>query len=136
MANKKPLIKELSHDQLKAICRLRPSLRDCAAFFDVSEDTIMRRCREYEDSTFAEFRDKYMVDTRLTLVRNALKMANNGNTAMMIFCLKNLNKWQDKIDVEHGVADSFVDWVKQVRENESKQISGDVVDVDAKDSAE
>ena len=131
MADKKILSKDLSHETLRAICRLKPTLADCAAFFNVSEDTIIRRCKEFEGLTFAKFRDKHMVDTRLTLVRNALKMANNGNTALMIFCLKNLNKWQDKIDieVEGNVTTNYVEWAKSAAKQIEEEDQQALIDV-------
>lgn len=86
---------EIDETQLKAICRLKPTIKDVAAFFNCSEDTIERRCKDYDGISFKEFRDKYMVHTRLDLVRKALKMAEK-NPAMMIFCLKNLCGWKDK----------------------------------------
>jgi len=91
MADKKPV----SHEQLKALCRMKPTKKDCAAFFEVSEDTIDRRCQEYEGIPFAAFRDKYMVHTRMDLIRKALKQAEKS-PAIMIFCLKNLCGWSDK----------------------------------------
>lgn len=87
--------KNIPHEQLKAICRLKPTKKDVAAFFDCSEACIEDRCKEYEELSFSAFRDKYMVHTRFDLVRKALKMAEK-NPAMMIFCLKNLCGWKDK----------------------------------------
>lgn len=92
--------KEIPHEQLKALCRMKPSKKDCAAFFECSEDTIEKRCMEYEGLTFTAFRDKYMVHTRFDLIRKALKQAER-NPAIMIFCLKNICKWADKIESEN-----------------------------------
>lgn len=86
--------------QLKAICRLKPTLVDCASFLDIHPRTIEKWIRDNHDCTFTEFRDKHMVHTRFMLIRTALKQAENGNTAMLIFCLKNICKWQDKLEVE------------------------------------
>jgi hypothetical protein len=83
--------------QFKAICRLNPTLKDCAAFLEVSEDSIERYCKSLGQS-FAEFRTENMVQTRFSLIRNALKMAEKGNPALMIFCLKNLCGWADKFE--------------------------------------
>ena len=59
-----------------------------------------------------------MVQTRFSLIRNALKMAEKGNPALMIFCLKNLCKWTDKQHLEHSgaVGTSFVFEEKVVAE--------------------
>ena len=48
--------------------------------------------------TFEEYKDSKMDRTRLKLQQKAIIMANNGNATMMIFCLKNLCKWSDKIE--------------------------------------
>jgi len=93
--------KEIKHEQLKAIMRLNPTLKDTAAFFECSEDTITRLIKnEFGDLNFAEFREQNMVHTRMTLIRNALKMAEKGQPAMMIFCLKNLCGWKDKWETD------------------------------------
>ena len=81
--------------------RLNPTLKDTAAFFECSEDTIINKIEEFTGSRdFSAFREQNLVHTRMTLIRNALKMAEKGNPALMIFCLKNLCKWQDKWETE------------------------------------
>lgn len=81
--------------QFKTICRLNPTLKDCAAFLEVSEDSIEKYCKSLGLS-FSEFRSQNMVQTRFSLIRKALHMAENGNPALMIFCLKNLCGWLDR----------------------------------------
>lgn len=93
--------KDIPEAQLKAIMRLNPTLKDTAAFFECSEDTIINYVEEYTGSRdFSAFREENMVQTRFHLIRNALKMAEKGNPALMIFCLKNLCNWKDKWDTE------------------------------------
>jgi hypothetical protein len=84
--------------QLKAIMRLRPSLEDTAAFLDIHPDTVAKHIKHEHGCSFPEFRDQNMVHTRFMLIRKALKEAENGNTAMLIFSLKNLCGWQDKVE--------------------------------------
>jgi len=86
------MAKDIPEAQLRAICRLKPSKADVAAFFQCSEDTIERRCKQYGGVPFAVFRDQNMVHTRFDLIRKAMKMAES-NPTMMIFCLKNLCGW-------------------------------------------
>lgn len=85
-------------EQLKAICRLKPTLLDCAAFLSCSGDTIERFIRKKYDKTFAEFRHENMVHTRFGLIRDALERAKRSDT-MLIFCLKNLCNWTDKAEL-------------------------------------
>ena len=87
---------EIDIDQLGVICRLKPTLKDCAAFFKCSEDTIERRIKEDSGLTFAEFREQNMVHTRFNLIRKAIQKAEKGDNTMLIFSLKNLCSWKDK----------------------------------------
>jgi len=102
--------KEIKEEQLRALLRMNPTLKDTAAFFECSEDTIEDRCKEFGDCSFPEFREQNMVHTRLSLIRNALKMAEKGNPALMIFCLKNLCQWKDKY--EHDLGDKTQEAIK------------------------
>lgn len=87
---------ELDQGQFEALCRLNPTLKDCAAFFKLSEDTIENRCKEWGYSGFSDARQQNMVHTRLSLIRKAVHMGENGNVPMLIFALKNLCGWADK----------------------------------------
>lgn len=94
----RPLI-DIDMDQLGALCRMKPTQEDCAAFFKCSTDTIANKIKEATGLTFSEFRDQNMVHTRFDLVRKAIKKAEQSDT-MHIFCLKNLCDWGDKQSVE------------------------------------
>ena len=95
---------EIDQEQLEALCRMNPTLKDTASFFKCSEDTIERRCKEFGYIDFADARQQNMVHTRLKVIRKALSMVEAGNTAMVIFALKNLCGWSDKL--EHKQDDS------------------------------
>lgn len=86
--------------QLKAILRLKPTLKDCAAFLDLDASTIERHIKKNYKCTYAEFREQNMVHTRFGLVRTAIKKAENGDNTMLIFCLKNLCGWKDRYEQE------------------------------------
>lgn len=86
--------------QLRAILRLKPTLVDCAAFFDVDPSTIERYINRQYNCTYAEFRDQNMVHTRFSLIRKAIQKAEGGDNVMLIFCLKNLCGWTDKVETQ------------------------------------
>lgn len=99
---------EIDLEQLGALCRMKPTLRDAALFFKCSEDTIERRVREGtiaeqypEGMTFAEFRDQNFAHTRFDLIRKAIKKAAT-DTQMHKFVLKNLADWVDRVDMTSG----------------------------------
>lgn len=74
--------------------RMYPSTSECAAFFEMSEDTIERRIKSETGLTFEAFRDRHMVKVRYRLIRMAIKKAEESDT-MHIFCLKKLCGWDD-----------------------------------------
>lgn len=90
--------KEIKDHELRAILRMKPTAQDCAAFFQVSTDTIDRYIKKNYQKTFAEFRDENMVHTRFSLIRKAIQKAEGGDNCMLIFCLKNLCGWVDKVE--------------------------------------
>lgn len=90
---------EIDKEQLEALCRLNPTLKDTAAFFKCSQATIDRYCKEFGYNDFEDCRQKNMVHTRLNVVRKALKMVEDGNPAMVIFALKNLCNWSDRTEM-------------------------------------
>lgn len=63
----------------------------------ISQDTMYREIKRKHGLSFAEFRDKKTDLTRLKLVQKAVKMALDGNATMLIFSLKNMCGWMDKI---------------------------------------
>lgn len=107
---------EIDKEELEALCRMNPTLKDAAAFFKCSEDTIENRAKEFGYVDFSDCRQQNMVHTRLKLIRNALAMAEKGNPALMIFCLKNLCGWADK--TETNVTSSELKIVISKEEND------------------
>lgn len=93
--------------QLKALCRMKPTQSDCAAFFKCSLDTIERFIRKETGLTYAEFRDQSMVHTRFDLIRKAIKRSDVSDT-MLIFSLKNLCDWSDKLKTENEHSGTFL----------------------------
>ena len=93
---------------LIAACSYKIPLDDCAVICGCSVDSLKRYIRKNYDLTFAQFRDKYTATTRAKLITKAIKMAlTDGNTAMMIFCLKNLCGWADKQEINNAEGKEF-----------------------------
>jgi AraC-like DNA-binding protein len=88
---------DIDMDQLAALCRMKPTQEDCAAFFKCSPDTIANKIKDETGLTFSEFREQSLVHTRFDLIRKAIKKADHSDT-MHIFCLKNLCGWSDKTE--------------------------------------
>ena len=89
---------ELNYDKLDALLQFKVSLEFCADYLGVSSDTIMRRLKEDHGKTFTEYHASRMERTAVKLQQKAIEEALKGNNTMLIFALKNLAKWADKVE--------------------------------------
>jgi len=92
--------KEIDQNQMAALCRMKPTKTDVAAFFQCSEDTVENRVKEWGYGSFSVFREENMVHTRFSIIRKAIEKAEKGDNVMLIFTLKNLCGWKDKWENE------------------------------------
>lgn len=97
---RKKIFDEKKLHELKNLMRLSPTIRDAAAFFETCEQTVETAVKENFGVTFAQFREKQMVHTKMSLIRKAIQEATKDkpNTTLLIFALKNLANWQDKVE--------------------------------------
>ena len=97
----------INQNQIAALMRLKPTLKDTAAFFKCSEKTIERFIRDKHNLTFVDFRDQNMVHTRHGIIRKAIEKALAGDNTMLIFCLKNLCGWKDRYESDDIVTNNI-----------------------------
>tara|TARA_B100000214_G_C23958920_1_gene624289 strand:+ start:317 stop:715 length:399 start_codon:yes stop_codon:yes gene_type:complete len=88
-----------SWDKLDGLLLFKASLISCSDFLGVHENTIKNHIKKRFGLTFTEYTEKKMSKTKVKLVQKAIEMAMSGNATMMIFSLKNICGWQDKIEV-------------------------------------
>ena len=91
---------QINYDKLDALLQFKVPLRFCADYLGVSRDAIIRRLKEDHGMTYGEYHELKMQRTATKLQQKAIEMALNGNTTMMIFALKNMAGWSDKIETE------------------------------------
>lgn len=87
-----------SWDKLDGLLAYKSSLVVCADILDCHENTIKNHIKKRYDMTFTQYAEKKLSRTKVKLVQKAIEQATSGNSTMLIFCLKNLCKWADKID--------------------------------------
>lgn len=87
--------------QLRALMRLKPTLKDTAAFLDLHTDTIERYIKKTYKMKYSEFRDKYMVHTRFNVVRSLIKSIESGNIKAIELGLSYFCGWQNKTSQEN-----------------------------------
>ena len=87
-----------SWDKLDGLLAYKASLTVCEEILGVHQNTIKNHIKARYELTFTEYSDRKLSVTKLRLIQKAIKMAEQGNATMMIFCLKNICQWQDKIE--------------------------------------
>lgn len=88
----------INYDILNALLQYKVTARYCAEQLDMSVDTLERRLREDYDMTFSEYASMRMEKTGLMLQKKAIEEAMKGQPALMIFALKNIAGWTDKVE--------------------------------------
>ena len=83
---------------LDALLQFKVTLEHCADYLGITTDAIQRRCKEEKGMTFSEYHQLKLQRTATKLQQKAIEMALAGNTTMMIFALKNLANWSDKLE--------------------------------------
>jgi methylphosphotriester-DNA--protein-cysteine methyltransferase len=91
---------EINWKILDALLQFKVTLEHCADYLNVSTDAIQRRCKEEKGMTFGEYHNLKLQRTATKLQQKAIEMALGGNTTMMIFALKNLANWSDKLETK------------------------------------
>jgi hypothetical protein len=98
-------LKPFDWHQFDTYCSVKFTKRTCAELMGISEDTIEKRVRKEYDMTFTEYRETKLAPTKIKLVQKAIDMALGGNVTMLIFTLKNLCGWTDKVEQTVGAPD-------------------------------
>ena len=107
---------QLDWDQMEALMQCKPTLAMTASYFGVSDVTIENKIREKYNLTFGEYRDKAMAFVRATLIQTAIHRAINKSDVLLIFCLKNIAHWADKIEskIEEKPTKELIEQAKEL----------------------
>lgn len=92
--------KELNFDTLDKLLEIHCTERECAHFFETSEDTIDRRVKEEYGIGFAEYKSQKEAIGKTHLRRKQFELAMKGNIALLIFLGKNMLNQKDKVEKE------------------------------------
>jgi len=93
---------DIDFEVLDALLQFKATKRYCAKYLEVSEDTIEKRIREKFNLTFTEYADEQLDGTRLKLQQKIISKALKGDNVCLIFSLKNICKWSDKVETIFG----------------------------------
>lgn len=87
---------QLDWEQFDKLCGLQCTLREIASYFDCSEDTIERRCKEDKSTHFADYKAQKAGKGRIGLRRKQYELAMAGDKTMLIWLGKQYLGQSDK----------------------------------------
>lgn len=90
---------EVDWQQFDKLCQIQCTLREIAEFFQCSEDTIERRCKEVKGMGFAEYFEQKRGLGKISLRRMQWQTAIDGNVTMQIWLGKNYLEQSDKQEI-------------------------------------
>ena len=106
-----------------ALMQFRATTKEFAAdYMGCSISTIDNQLKKEKNTTFQIYHEMKMGRVSNKLQEKAIQMALAGDRTMLIFCLKNYAKWQDKVevDVTHKVS-NFAEWAQGAAEAYEKR---------------
>jgi len=89
---------EIDIKVLDALMQFKLTKRFVADYFDCSEDTIDNRIKEYSGMTFSDYGKLKQEGVAVKLQQKCIELALKGDRTLMIFALKNMAMWSDKIE--------------------------------------
>ena len=122
MAGKIKKLVDWNH--LNTLCRYDASLNVCAQTLGMSHDSLEKQIKKEHGCTFGEYKSRQLDFTILKLKEKMISKAANGDNTCLIFSLKNLARWSDR--VEHGFdEDKGAVVLKYSLANEKSKRAGD-----------
>ena len=89
--------------EVKKLCQLQCTLSEIADWFLCSENTVVRRCKEENKTTFEGYFKKHSAKGKVSLRRSQFKLAADGNPALNIWLGKQYLGQTDKSEVKTEV---------------------------------
>ena len=114
---------ELDYKEFNALMQFKATTLEFAAdYLGISMQTIKSRLKEDHSKTFEQYHELKMGRISNKLQEKAIQMALAGDRTLLIFCLKNYSKWQDKVDIDitHQVG-NFAEWAQNAAEAYEKR---------------
>ncbi len=99
------------------LCSMQCSKREIAGFFRVTPGTIDRFCQYAYGMDFNEANEMFSANGKVSLKRACFKKALNGDTITLIWAMKNICGWKDKVEQENTSRIEFINDVKEEDDN-------------------
>ena len=109
--------KEIAQDQFEKLCGLQCTLEEICGWFDVTDKTLDRWCKETYGKSFSEVFAKKREAGKISLRRSQWRLAEKS-AAMAIFLGKNYLGQSDHVVIEDRTAlDKLDEILKGTQEN-------------------
>lgn len=92
--------KQIDWEQMDKLLGIQCTLREIAAWFDCSEDTIERLCKRERGVTFAEYFGQKRNKGLISIRRKQYEVAMAGSIPMLIWLGKNYLEQSDKAEIK------------------------------------
>ena len=93
----RPVI-EIKQQDFEKLCGLQCTLEEIAGFFECSSDTIERWCKRTYNESFADTYKNHSQSGKISLRRAQWKLAEKGNSSMLIWLGKQWLGQTDKVE--------------------------------------
>ena len=80
------------------MCMFDAGAETCALELGICKDTLERAIRRKFDKTFDEYKKPKIKKTVLRLKQKMISKALTGDNVCLIFTLKNISDWSDKVE--------------------------------------
>lgn len=117
---------EIDVKALNKLLEMQATLAECAAFLDVSEDSLERFCKKHYDMTFLQYRDIKRQAGFISLRRKQWQLAEK-NATMAIFLGKQYLGQRDVQEVKATVG-AEIPQLQEMTTEELKEILGEAPD--------
>jgi hypothetical protein len=91
-------VKEIDLGEMEKLASIQATARECASWFNVSEDTIDLRLKDAGYAGFTEFYKKHQGPGNVSLRRKQFETAMTGNPTLLIWLGKNWLGQTDKME--------------------------------------
>ena len=91
-------IKDIDFRDFEKCCQMQCTQEEIAGWFEIDEETLVKRVTEHYNKTFSEVYKKYSAGGKCSLRRRQFRRAANGDRVMMIWLGKQYLGQSDKVE--------------------------------------
>lgn len=91
-------IKDIDFRDFEKCCQMQCTQEEIAGWFEIDEETLVRRVTEHYNKSFSEVYKKYSAGGKCSLRRRQFRRAQNGDRVMMIWLGKQYLGQSEKVE--------------------------------------